>query len=671
MNQLLENLNEQQIKAVQKTQGALLVLSGAGTGKTRVLIARTKHILDKNLAKPWQIMLLTFTNKAANEIKNRLIKNIDSDINISDLWVGTFHSICLRILRTNSEKAGLNQNFIILGEDEQKTVIRNVLSNMNLDPKGYDIGEMIDNFSLIKDKGLDSVNNETNKIFQEYNKELKRLNAVDFGDIIIKVIELFNSNPSIAEKYQKQFKYIMVDEFQDTNISQYEFLKKISFINKNICCVGDDDQSIYSWRGAEIKNMLNFNKHFENSEVIRLETNYRSTKNILGVANSLISKNKSRLGKTLDTLNDINNEKVYIFNIPTDKDEANFISKTILENKFKLSDTAILIRNGSLSRIFEEEFTKLNIPYRLIGTIKFYERAEIRDVIAYIRLLVYPFDDISFTRIISRPSRSIGESTISKLRDLKCSYIEGLSKIKLSKKQTESKDSFLNAFNFDWKSLTPKESIKTLLERSGYLKFWEKNPDLSERLNNINDLIENVIPQYETLESFLENASLMMIEENDSNNKTNDCLSIMSIHASKGLEFDNVFLPAFEEGIIPNDKSVKEGSIEEERRLAYVAITRARKKLIITNCFSRFMFGNIQYNNQSRFLNEIDYKFTNLSENKSISNFQKTKNLVGRYVLHKEMGKGLVLENNSTILTVYFSKYGIKKVLEDFIKIID
>ena len=669
MNQLLENLNNQQIKAVKQTEGSLLVLSGAGTGKTRVLIARTKYILDNNLAKPWQIMLLTFTNKAANEIKNRLIKNIDSSINISDLWVGTFHSICLKILRANFEKAGLNQNFIILGEDEQKTVIKSAISNMNLDPKGYDISGLIDSFSLIKDKGLNSSNNE-DKIFQEYNKELKRLNAIDFGDIIIKVIELFNLNPSIAEKYQKQFKYIMVDEFQDTNISQYEFLKKISSLNKNICCVGDDDQSIYSWRGAEIKNMLDFSKHFENTEIIRLETNYRSTKNILGVANSLISNNKSRLGKTLNTSNDDNNEKVYIVNIPTDKDEAKFISKTILDNKFKLSDTAILIRNGSLSRVFEEEFTRLNIPYRLIGTIKFYERAEIRDVIAYIRLLVYPFDDISFTRIISKPSRGIGESTISKLRELNCNYMQGLSKLKLSKKQIDSKDSFLQTFDFDWKKLTPKESVKTLLERSGYLKFWEKNPDLSERLNNINDLVENVIPQYETLESFLENASLMMIEESNSNNKTKDCLSIMSIHASKGLEFDNIFLPAFEEGIIPNEKSVREGSIEEERRLAYVAITRAKKRLIITNCFSRFMFGKTQYNNQSRFLNEIDYSFTNLSEKKLNSNYQNN-NIVGRYILHKEMGKGLVLENNSTVLTVYFSKHGIKKVLEDFVKIID
>lgn len=669
MNQLLENLNNQQIKAVKQTEGSLLVLSGAGTGKTRVLIARTKYILDNNLAKPWQIMLLTFTNKAANEIKNRLIKNIDSSINISDLWVGTFHSICLKILRANFEKAGLNQNFIILGEDEQKTVIKSAISNMNLDPKGYDISGLIDSFSLIKDKGLNSSNNE-DKIFQEYNKELKRLNAIDFGDIIIKVIELFNLNPSIAEKYQKQFKYIMVDEFQDTNISQYEFLKKISSLNKNICCVGDDDQSIYSWRGAEIKNMLDFSKHFENTEIIRLETNYRSTKNILGVANSLISNNKSRLGKTLNTSNDDNNEKVYIVNIPTDKDEAKFISKTILDNKFKLSDTAILIRNGSLSRVFEEEFTRLNIPYRLIGTIKFYERAEIRDVIAYIRLLVYPFDDISFTRIISKPSRGIGESTISKLRELNCNYMQGLSKLKLSKKQIDSKDSFLQTFDFDWKKLTPKESVKTLLERSGYLKFWEKNPDLSERLNNINDLVENVIPQYETLESFLENASLMMIEESNSNNKTKDCLSIMSIHASKGLEFDNIFLPAFEEGIIPNEKSVREGSIEEERRLAYVAITRAKKRLIITNCFSRFMFGKTQYNNQSRFLNEIDYSFTNLSEKKLNSNYQNN-NIVGRYILHKEMGKGLVLENNSTVLTVYFSKHGIKKVLEDFVKLID
>ena len=666
MNQLLENLNIQQIRAVKQTEGPLLVLSGAGTGKTRVLIARTKYILDNNLAKPWQIMLLTFTNKAANEIKNRLIQNISSDINVSDLWVGTFHSVCLRILRYNFEKAGLNQNFIILNEDEQKTVIKSVLSKMNLDPKGYSLSNLVEEFSLIKDKG----SNSSNKIFNEYNKELKRLNAVDFGDIIIKVVSLFNLYPDIAEKYQRQFKYIMVDEFQDTSVSQYEFLKKISFINKNICCVGDDDQSIYSWRGAEIKNMLDFNKNFEDLEIIRLETNYRSTKNILGVANSLISNNKSRLGKTLDTPNN-ENEKVYIFNIPTDKDEASFISKTILDNKFKLSNTAILIRNGSLSRVFEEEFTRLNIPYRLVGTVKFYERAEIRDVIAYIRLLVYPFDDISFTRIISRPSRGIGDSTISKLREFNCSYIQALSKVKLSKKQMDSRDSFLDVFNFDWKKLTPKQAVTTLLERSSYLKFWEKNADVLDRLNNINELVENVIPQYETLELFLENASLMMIEENDSDNRIKECVSIMSIHASKGLEFENVFLPAFEDGILPNDKSIKDGNIEEERRLAYVAITRAKKRLIITNCFSRFIFGKTQYNNQSRFLDEIDYKFTNLSEKKFNQTFKNSENLVGRYILHKDMGKGLVLEKSSNVLTIYFSKFGIKKVMQDFVEVLE
>ena len=702
---MLENLNPEQKKAVETTEGPLLVLSGAGTGKTRVLTTRVAYILNNALALPWQILALTFTNKAANEMKNRLAAFAEnSGWYPGDIWCGTFHSICLRILRSNAAAAGLRRDFLIYGDDEQKTVLKHVLSDIGLDTKDFNPGDWVERISAIKDKGLHSAENVSAvalKILNAYNDELTRLGAVDFGDIILKVLEIFETMPDILERYQNQFKYIMVDEFQDTNAAQMQLLQQLTKgkENPNICCVGDDDQSIYSWRGAEIKNILNFEKSFPTAKIIRLETNYRSTPNILGAANSLIRHNTGRLGKDLRTDKNIGEgEPVYVLTVPSDFDEVRLVADTIMrkEENEPYSNYAILIRAGSLSRLFEEEFASRRIPYKLIGTTKFYDRAEVRDAIAYLRLLVYPFDDISFMRIIGKPRRGFGPSAIAKLRASGVNLMDGLRKAELSGKQRAMADEFLSAFDFDWEVMRPMDAAQQLLDKTGYIQMWRdsKEVDSSDRLDNIRELITNVIAKYDTLSEFLEHAALMMTDDNDSDETgiNADAVSIMTIHAAKGLEFDTVFLPAWEEGIFPNDMAVQSGGLEEERRLAYVAITRARRRAIIINTMSRMVFGNRQYNSPSRFITEMDNKFLDFQGGapRSYQHYGASKiptsyptnykvrretikhaSAVGRLVEHDEMGRGVVIEENEDILTVAFRARGIKKVARQFIAFVD
>ena len=704
---MLQNLNPEQKLAVETTEGPVLVLSGAGTGKTCVLTTRIAHILDSALALPWQVLALTFTNKAANEMKNRLAAFSEgSGWYAGDVWCGTFHSICLRILRSNALAAGLRKDFLIYGEDEQKTVLKNVLTDMGLDIKDFNPSDWVERISSIKDKGLNTsehISDVAKKILDAYNAELARLGAVDFGDIILKVLELFNSMPDVLSRYQNQFKYILVDEFQDTNIAQMQLLQMLTRgqDNPNICCVGDDDQSIYSWRGAEIKNILNFEKTFPSAKIIRLETNYRSTPNILGAANSLIRHNTGRLGKDLRTAEGVGaGEPVYVLTVPSDFDEARLVADTIVHKDADepYGNYAILIRAASLSRLFEEEFNSRGIPYKLIGATKFYDRAEIRDAIAYLRLLVYPFDDISFMRVIGKPRRGFGPSAIAKLRAVGENLMDGLRKAQLSGKQRANADEFLSAFDFDWMSMSPIEATQKLLDSSGYIQMWResKDVDASDRLDNIRELITNVIAKYDTLPEFLEHAALMMTDDNDTDdtNPTSDFVSIMTIHAAKGLEFDTVFLPAWEEGIFPNDMAVQSGSLEEERRLAYVAITRARKRAIIINAMSRLVFGNKEYNSPSRFITEMDNKYLdfqggaprayqyNYNMNRgmptSYTSTPKPKrapvqhtSAVGRLVEHQEMGRGVVIEENEDILTVAFRSRGIKKVARQFVAFVD
>lgn len=685
---MLENLNNEQRLAVETTAGPLLVLSGAGTGKTRVLTTRIAYILNNHLALPWQVLALTFTNKAANEMKKRLESFSNGAWYSGDIWCGTFHSICLRILRTNAERAGLRRDFIIYGEDDQKNVIKSLLTTSTKTPADY-----VEEFSAIKDRGLIALKN-TDKLFNAYNAELARLNAVDFGDIILRVLELFDKNPDILSRYQNQFKYILVDEFQDTNNAQMEFLGMLTrdMDAPNICCVGDDDQSIYSWRGAEIKHILNFEKTFPNAQIIRLETNYRSTSNILNAANSLIRHNRGRLGKDLRAeKSDLVGEPVYVLTLPTDRDEARIIADAIIrEDTTDFTRFALLIRAGSLSRIFEEEFAQRAIPYKLIGATKFYDRMEIRDVIAYLRLLVYPFDDMSFLRVIAKPRRGFGERAIANLRAAGGTLMDALRNAKLAPKLRAAADEFLSAFDFEWASMPPRDAAKTLLERTGYMKIWteSKDADAPDRLSNIRELLTSVISKYDSLSEFLEQAALMMTDDNDANDtpQNTNTVSIMTIHAAKGLEFDTVFLPAWEEGIFPNDKAINEGAIEEERRLAYVAITRARHRCVISNAMMRFVFGTRTYNSPSRFITEMDNRYLDFqggaprayaptyTYNPTPTPAPKPRaprpaSLVGKLVSHDELGAGVVIEDAGAILTIAFKTCGIKKVARDYVKI--
>ena len=688
---MLENLNDAQRAAVETTEGPLLVLSGAGTGKTRVLTTRIAYILASRLAMPWQVLALTFTNKAANEMKARIAAFADGgEFDARDLWCGTFHSVALRILRANSDAAGLRRDFIVYGDDDQKSVIKNVLAIVGVSTKTP--ADYVEQFSSVKDRGLRALEYK-DKIYDAYNAELARLNAVDFGDIILKVLQLFDTHPEILARYQNQFKYILVDEFQDTNHAQMEFLEMLTrgMAMPNICCVGDDDQSIYSWRGAEIKHILNFDKTFSDARVIRLEINYRSTPNILGAANSLIRHNRGRLGKDLKSHDDGGTgEPVYILTVPSDWDEARVVADAIMRDAADFGKFAVLIRAGSLSRLFEEEFARRGIPYRLIGATKFYDRAEIRDAIAYIRLMAYPFDDVSFLRIIGRPRRGFGAAAIEKLRLAGPDLMSGLMNAKLSTKQRAAADEFLSAFDFNWAEMAPADAAKTLLERAGYFKMWResKEPDAADRLANLDELITNVISKYDTVPEFLEQAALMMTDDDaDAAAMNGGAVCIMTIHAAKGLEFDTVFLPAWEEGIFPNEKTVDEGALEEERRLAYVAITRARKRAVIINAMSRRLFGEQKYNSPSRFIAEMDGRFLDFQGGSPRSSYSATnkiptsygttvrkksvaapiQNSVGKLVSHSEMGRGVVIEDTGDILTVAFKNRGIKKVAKGYL----
>ena len=686
---MLENLNAEQLLAVETTEGPLLVLSGAGTGKTRVLTTRIAYILNHNLAKPWQVLALTFTNKAANEMKMRIASLAESGAgwNAHDLWCGTFHSVCLRILRANAAAAGLRSDFIIFGEDDQKSVVKNILADMGLSTRSP--GDYVERFSSIKDKGLSALETK-DKIYTAYNAELSRLNAVDFGDIILRVLQLFNAQPEILARYVNQFKYILVDEFQDTNGAQMQLLEMLTrgVENPNICCVGDDDQSIYSWRGAEIKNILNFEKNYSGAQIIRLETNYRSTQNILGAANSLIRHNNGRLGKDLHSVHtDVSGEPVYVLTLPSDLDEVRVIADAIARDTNSFSNNAILIRAGNLSRLFEEEFSRRGIPYRLVGATKFYDRMEIRDAIAYVRLLVYPFDDISFVRIIGKPRRNFGPSAIDKLKAAGPNLMAGLRVAKLSAKQRAFADEFLDAFNINWMEMPPQEAAQTLLEKSGYLQMWRdsKDVDAPDRLENIRELITSVISKYDTLPEFLEQAALMTTDDDEDDKIGGDknAVNIMTIHAAKGLEFDTVFLPAWEEGIFPNEKSIDEGGIEEERRLAYVAITRARRRTVISNTMTRMVFGSRQYNSPSRFITEMDNRFLDFQggtprayttsyapKPQARTLHTKRETMVGSLISHPELGRGTVIAENGDVLTVAFGNHGIKNVMKSFVTIL-
>ena len=629
----VDGLNPEQKQAVLKTDGPLLVLAGAGTGKTKVLTTRLAYILSNGTARPWNCLVVTFTNRAANEMKERVRQFIGDTVN--SVWLGTFHSICVKILRRFPERVGLKDNFTILGEDDQKRVIKKVLQDNGIDEKQYTPQAVLEKISRFKDKGLtvDKVVNEykqntTTLIYKEYQARLLELNCVDFGDILLYVLDILLKNPDILNEYQERFKYIMVDEYQDTNITQYLLLRLLSQKYRNICCVGDDDQSIYSWRGAEIENILKFNKDFPEAETIRLERNYRSTANILTAASAVISHNSKRLGKTLKVaehspVSECKNEKIKVVSTYSGDDEAKYIADRIGSLKydgFNYDEIAVLVRTASQTRSFEEVFIKESIPYKVVGGLKFYERAEIRDMLAYFRLILQPSDDLAFERIINKPARGIGDKTVDKIRDrgkfdktpLYQTMVNMVEDGEFSGKTKGALENVINMVS-EWRKVMQAiplgEFAEQVAQESGYLEMLEhdKSVEAPGRIENIKELISVMSDSetYPNLATFLEHVSLVIDNEYSSNENK---VIISTLHAAKGLEFDAVFLPGWEEGIFPHQKCLDcndEDGLEEERRLAYVAITRAKKVLYITMSFNRKLYGQWQTYSPSRFLNEL------------------------------------------------------------------
>ena len=625
----LKNLNEQQKEAVSYLNGPLLIVAGAGSGKTKVLTSRIVHIIKQKKAFPNQIIAVTFTNKAAKEMQNRVSKILKKEATGLS-WLGTFHSISAKLLRKHAPAVGLKSNYSIIDQDDQVRLVKNICKAENIDIKKISpkyILSIIDNWKnkgwypedvILKKK--DVLEKGFLKIYKIYQNKLMDLNACDFGDLILHCVKIFEKNLDIRKLYSKNFKYILVDEYQDTNLIQSKWLNYLAEYNENICCVGDDDQSIYSWRGAEIKNFLKFDKIYENTKIIRLEKNYRSTQNILSVASKLIENNQNRVGKKLYTNSD-NGELVSLNCYNNGRDEATGVGDRIekLKKKYSLNNISILVRAIFQTREFEERFLKIGLPYRIIGGIKFYERAEIKDCIAYLRIIHQAQDDLSFERIINVPKRSIGDSTIKQINEyakknelsLEVASKKLLENNKIKPKTKIGLTSFLNLIekwrnDFNVKKFGHIKLLQTILDESSYSQMLKNKKDLENenRLENIKELL-NAMKEFDNLESFLEHVALATsIDKNWEGQKVN----LMTIHASKGLEFDVVFLPGWEEGLFPHQKSIEEKGekgLEEERRLAYVGITRAKKLVNISFSMNRFYQGDWIDSIASRFIDEL------------------------------------------------------------------
>ncbi len=627
----LKNLNSNQKKAVLNLDGPCLIVAGAGSGKTKVLTTKVAHIVKKGKALPNQILCVTFTNKAAKEMKDRVSK-ILSNQDTGLPWFGTFHSICAKILRKHASAVNLSSNFTIIDQDDQVKLIKNICKAENIDIKEVAPKYVLSAIDKWKNNGLipaKVIPNKKNfnesgilKIYKIYQQKLLDLNACDFGDLIMHTVIIFEKNKDILSIYSNNFKYMLVDEYQDTNFIQNKWLNLLTHKFKNICCVGDDDQSIYSWRGAEIKNFLNFKHEYKNTKIIKLEENYRSTQNILSTASKLISYNEDRLGKRLWTSGE-EGELVKVNCYKNAKEEAINISDIIeqkLKDKFSLNNISILVRAIFQTREFEERFLKIGMGYRIIGGIKFYERAEIKDCVAYLRLIFQKKDDLAFGRIINTPKRSIGDTTIKQINEFSTKHkicLEDASKklIELNLIKPKTKIGLLKILNLltKWRNdLLKKDHRKLMqivLDESGYSAMLKNKKDLENenRLENIKELL-NAMREFDNLESFLEHVALATAIDRDWEGKK---INLMTIHASKGLEFDVVFLPGWEEGLFPHQKSMDEkgkAGLEEERRLAYVGITRAKKLSYISFAMNRFYQGDWIDCLASRFINELPDK---------------------------------------------------------------
>ena len=634
----LDGLNPMQLSAVKAQDGPILVLAGAGTGKTRVLTTRLAHLIATGSARPWSILAVTFTNKAAREMRERVTSIIGPMA--EQVWLGTFHALCARIIRRHAELLGLQPNFTILDADDQIRLIKQLMQAEGLDDKKWPPRTLSGVIQRWKDRGLtpDKINDAEEKefssvrlkqIYEQYQNRLRVLNAADFGDLLLHCLTLFNENPDVLALYQSRFNYILVDEYQDTNIAQYLWLRLLAQGRRNICCVGDDDQSIYGWRGAEVGNILKFEKDFPGAEVIRLEQNYRSTSRVLAAASKLISVNEGRLGKTLWT-DGREGEKIIVRGVWDGEEEARVVGDQVEAYQRKgtsLSQMAVLVRAGFQTREFEERFLTLGIPYQVIGGARFYERMEIRDAIAYFRVLAQHNDDLALERIINKPKRGIGAATLQTIHYLarmeKVSLwtaIENISQtdeIRPAARKTLQK--VLDDFR-RWRIMLDTNShvevAGIILDESGYTEMLQqdKSPDAPGRLENLKELV-SALEEFENLNGFLEHISLVMdnAEKNDG-----DQISLMTLHAAKGLEFDKVFLPGWEDGVFPNQRSLDENGatgLEEERRLAYVGMTRAREGIEISFAANRRLYGTWQSSIPSRFVSELPAdQIENMSE---------------------------------------------------------
>ena len=696
------NLNEQQRIAVSETNGPLLVLSGAGTGKTKVLTTRLANLIYKRLAKTNEILAVTFTNKAALEMKQRVEKILN--IPVEGMFIGTFHSIGVRFLRKHSNLVNLKNDFTILDTSDQLRLLKQVISFLNLDEKRYVPKNFLYMIDQAKNLGLlpEDINNHEfeiktdgkfGTIYKAYQERLKNFNSVDFGDLITLPVKLFKKNPEIQNFYQKKFKYILVDEYQDTNGAQYMLLRLLTGEKRNICCVGDEDQSIYGWRGAQLKNILNFDRDFVDAKIIRLEQNYRSTGNILKTASSLISENEERIGKDLWT-SDSNGEPVKILNLENDEAEALYIAREIrnlVRNKVKLSDIAILTRASFQFKDIEDRFLKEGIKYRVVGGLRFYERAEIKDALSYFRLLINKSDNLAFERIINTPKRGMGKVFIQRLYEFSneenTSLYEALDRLvdlkDMKNQQLSKSKQFLQILNNHSKMLEKDDHSDvagSLLEEVGYIEMLQadKTPEADGKLENLKKLVSD-IKNRNSIYEFLEEVSLLtdILSNSDGLEK----ISLMTLHSAKGLEFNYVFLPGWEEGIFPNQRSLDENGnkgLEEERRLGYVGITRARKNLYISYVNFRKQYNYSIYRSiPSRFLSELpddNCKVLKIStkekvDKQKLSSLVNTKFDIGDKVSHDQFGKGLVLGIYDDQLHIRFENDDkITKIFSDYVK---
>ena len=733
----LDKLNPEQKEAVLATEGPVLVLSGAGTGKTRVLITRLAYILAQRSAKPWQILAVTFTNRAAREMRERVAVLVGPAA--EQVWLGTFHALGVRMLRRNAEAVGLRSNFTILDADDQLRLLKQLMEADEIDSKKWPAQGLLAIIQRWKDRGLtpdkvgsgagtDYAAGRALALYRAYQDRLKTLNAADFGDLLLHCLTIFQQQPDVLKRYQEQFRYVLVDEYQDTNVSQYLWLRLLTATHRNLCCVGDDDQSIYSWRGAEVGNILRFEKDFPDAKVIRLERNYRSTPTILKAASHLIAHNEDRLGKTLRTGHegDIEaGELVKVRGVWDGQEEARWVVdevETLQRRGAKLTEIAILVRAGFQMLEFEERLITTGIPYRVVGGPRFYERMEIRDAIAYLRLIHQGDDDLAFERIINKPKRGLGESTVQKLHQL--ARAQAVPMLEAAMRMVETDElrpqarTALKTFATElerWRSLkdtvAPSDLAAQVLDDSGYTAMWQtdKSPEAPGRLDNLREFVSG-LEEWDNLAGFLDHVSLVM--ENDAN-AGQEGVTLMTLHAAKGLEFDNIFLPGWEEDIFPSRRSLEESgqkALEEERRLAYVGLTRARKRVHVSFAANRRVYNQWQSSIPSRFIEELPKntvtaetdaglysgagsgggrgwgglsdsgsrsgagmrrpvrmveaeRWEQVSRNKSEHGFK-----IGDRVFHQKFGYGLVEEIDGDKLAIAFEKAGRKKVLDSFVE---